>query len=590
MTLWIAAWLTMNLAVVPSPELHPTTLIMDLAAWEEPAPPREKDISRAMKAVYAEINNARPVKLTRAWRKDKGYRILFLSLCDGKSPAKVLVGAGPGYGKALAQILEQLHNRAVLKHARWVKLEIMASLGSHQYITKGDPLALEYSLEGLVDKSGRWAILPGEIVAQEAVMNQLVKGDRLSAALRVGGRAVPELYQEFQDPGLAVRSFRTFAYFSNGTETEPLYRDHRFFETIDKPVLEQAVAEGVRYLVEATGPTGEMAYTALKRGEPQYSLARHGGTLFSLADVYKDYPSPQLKNAIDQATRYLLTHSKPFPFIQPSGHVLVERGAVKLTVMALGVLALVRVYEIDPKPEYLARLREYAHYIAESQLPNGRFYDRRNFDDGKWRKEMESMYAPGEAILALTELYGIDPNPRWLEIAEKGAAYLMERQGSHIPLEQLEHDHWLLYALNAISRHNPTDAYYQHAMRLTTAIDQLQRKQHAYPDWVGSYYTPPRSTPTATRVEGLLAAFEMAVRSGRADDAKRIWEIAQRSIRFQLQMQYWSENAMHFPYPERILGGFRGGYDDNHIRIDFVQHNIAAMLTMVRMYTAGHNP
>lgn len=559
---------------------------LNLDNWTPPEKPRLKDVSRAFEMIFAQIKGQKShKKLTRAWRKSGVKRILFLSFSDGTSPAKTLTGTGNSYAEALSDIASIIEERAILKKSKYLKLSILAEVEKpHQLMDRARGVDLEYGLEGVLDTKGKWFVLPGEWVAQQAWDQGSVRIDNLAAAIRVGGRGNPGITTEYQQSGLAVSTFKTFDYYADGTNVYPLFRDHRLFNTITQAELERSMAQGINYLVANTQPKGKMNYVKLKKGSPQYSLARHGGTLFSMADYYKDYPNPELLSAIERAQAYLLEQAKPFPYSKVKGRVLVERGAIKLTVMALGVLALVRTYEIQQHPETLKVLREFAHYIVESQLPNGRFFDRRNHSDGKWRKEMESLYAPGEAIFALTELYGVDPNPLWLETAQKGAAYLMEQQSPKaVPLERLEHDHWLLYGLNAIYRHAPKDAYYAHAMRLTTAIQKLQRKTHQYPDWIGSYYDPPRSTPTATRVEGLLAALEMAFKKGEKQDQKRILEIAKRSLGFQLGTQYDHASSMHFPYPHQIVGGFRGGYDDNHIRIDFVQHNIAAMLSMVRL-------
>ena len=527
-------------------------------------------------------------KLTRKWRRDKGYRVVFLSTSDGDHPAKVVMGCGDGYRAALDQILAQIRERPGLQHGRWLKLDVVSNLENPEIARHAEPFELEYTVEGIANGDGRWALLPGEILAYDAFdpSGPVLLGHALGKALRMSGRNEPELAAVFRSPGLAVRRFRTFSYSDDGEKVQKLFRGHRDFSNPVRGDLEEALALAIAYLIRATQKDGSFIYTYLDTGQPQYSLARHGGTLFAMADYYRDHPSPELLAAIESARDYLLDQIRIFKHDEKPVPVIVERGAIKLAAMSLGLLALGECYKLSGDPQLLETLRGLATYIANSQLPNGRFYDRREFESGRWRKELESIYAPGEAIFGLANLYKLDPNRKWLEVGEKGAKYLIERQ-QNVPLTQMEHDHWLLYALNALHQSDPKPYQLDASMRLTKAIGQLQRKQSPIQDWVGSYYDPPRSTPTATRAEGLLAAHQLALRAGESREAKRIWELARRSVSFQLQTQFRPENAMYLPYPNQAVGGFRGSFIENTIRIDYVQHNLSAILMMVRHLNAG---
>lgn len=585
---WIAlAFLTMGASVTfmalgQAPKIQFT-------AWQKPERPRLKDVDRGIQFLWAEMKGQKRPKLTKRWRKDRTFRILLLSLCWGEESAKVIYGQGQGYGEAFADLADQLREKSILRKATWIKLDIIRDLGPPQLARHGRDFKLDYSFEGLANADGTWALLPGELVAREVYLKEQINGDALASALRAGGRNHPSVSQEFRFPGLSLRRFKTWGYFSDGGKTLPLYRDHRMHDSPSLATLESSMAAGMDYLTRVTQPSGEFIYVALTKRNPQYSIPRHGGTLFSMAEYYLEYPNPQLLDAILKAQEYLQSKMVLFTAAEPQVPVLVERSFIKMTSMALAVLAMIECYKIHGDPEVLRLAQEMSQFLVSAQLPSGRFYGIRNFGDGRWRKEMEAVYAPGEAIYALAKLYAIDNNPLWLETAEKGADYLIA-EGSKIPLERLEHDHWLLYGLNELHKFKPKESYVSHSMTLTHAIDQLQRKQHEQKDWVGTYYTPPRSTPTATRSEGLLAAYRLAMRAKRPKDAKRIWDIAGRSIAFQLQNQYAPENAMHFPYPNETLGGFRGGYLDNRIRIDFVQHNVAAMLVMAQMMKQGKAP
>ncbi|MFW6456842.1 MAG: hypothetical protein ACOC0A_00970, partial [Planctomycetota bacterium] len=142
------------------------------------------------------------------------------------------------------------------------------------------------------------------------------------------------------------------------------------------------------------------------------------------------------------------------------------------------------------------------------------------------------------------------------------------------------HDHWLLYGLNELYRLSPQEEYLEHARRIATTIVESQNLEPRNPAWYGSYYNPPRSAPTATRTEGLCAAYYLENDHGDSDRARKYFRAGRRGMQFQLRTQIGKSTAMYFAKPQRALGGFTFSLNDPRIRIDVVQHNISAMLAL----------
>jgi hypothetical protein len=140
-----------------------------------------------------------------------------------------------------------------------------------------------------------------------------------------------------------------------------------------------------------------------------------------------------------------------------------------------------------------------------------------------------------------------------------------------------------LYALNDLYRHRPGYLYLTHAMRISRAITLAQNRDPMTPEYTGSYYMPPRSTTTAVRSEGLLAAHTLAREANRSLEAEQIREAIDLSIGFQLQTRIRPEKAMYFENPQMALGGFHKSLDDYEVRIDYVQHNLSAILGYYRL-------
>ena len=186
-------------------------------------------------------------------------------------------------------------------------------------------------------------------------------------------------------------------------------------------------------------------------------------------------------------------------------------------------------------------------------------------------------------MLALLRLHRIDEDPAWVDAAELAASYLIDERDAELPTAKLPHDHWLLYALNELHGFRPKDKYLNHAMRITEAIVKAQNRGPEPPDWIGSFYRPPRSTPTACRSEGLLAAHALATRTGKRVEARDAIDATRRALGFQFATQCTPERAMFFERPTRALGGFHLSLYEFEIRIDYVQHNVSALLAMLRV-------
>ena len=110
-----------------------------------------------------------------------------------------------------------------------------------------------------------------------------------------------------------------------------------------------------------------------------------------------------------------------------------------------------------------------------------------------------------------------------------------------------------------------------------------QNREPEYPDWLGSYYQPPRSTPTATRSEGLCAVYQLARDFRTSREANQILSTLEMGIAFQLQTQFRPESVMYVSDPQRSLGGFHSSLTNFRLRIDYTQHNISSLLCAIRV-------
>jgi hypothetical protein len=144
------------------------------------------------------------------------------------------------------------------------------------------------------------------------------------------------------------------------------------------------------------------------------------------------------------------------------------------------------------------------------------------------------------------------------------------------------HDHWLLMALNELYRYRQKEIYIKRALMIAESIVYAQRNDIGrpcfYEPWRGSYYSPPRSTPNATRMEGLVAAYMLAGDFGYDDLKEKIIYAIELGIKFQLKTQFTEHNSHDFPNPDFITGAFHSSPYHYDIRIDYVQHNLSSII------------
>ncbi|MBN1565239.1 MAG: hypothetical protein JXA10_15445, partial [Anaerolineae bacterium] len=543
-----------------------------------PAPPSAEVLAYARQ--IAEHFSALP-----AATSDAGEQYVFVSISDGQSPALVALGAGADIPGAIDQALTQLDS--LWTHdtpPEWIKLDVVQHTYTFENLDFGQPLPIVRSLNGFaLDWASELAFLPEESVAYTLIDSDgLIRFDNIEEYL--GQRAVYQTpLSEWSGPYSGdLIAFTSTSVFMQGDEALALYRGHRTAYDTSPEGLVAAALQGGAYLTQAVKDDGSFVYSFLPKSDQEqddYNIIRHAGTVYAMAEVYAAAPDPALLDAMQRAAAYLVNATVICPGQTTDIDTLcvVEDGWVKLGGNALAIVGLVEYTLATGDEQYLPVMTQMAEWIQEAQRADGSFVQK-VFVETNVIEDIDSQYYPGEAILAMTRLAALDGDARWLDVAENAARYLITVRDAGLETYELTHDHWLLYSLNDLYRARPEALYLDHAMRIAEAIVMGQNRAPEYQDWFGSYYRPPRSTPTATRSEGLCAAYQLARDFDLPEMADQILETLEYGIGFQLQTQFQPESAMYLADPQRVLGAFHRDLDNFEIRIDYVQHNISSLL------------
>ena len=270
------------------------------------------------------------------------------------------------------------------------------------------------------------------------------------------------------------------------------------------------------YMQRACGPDGRFIHLVdIRTGEQStsYNIVRHAGAIHALAMLQRQYPSAATHEATVRAAGYLhrlylgpaaepgllVVWSKPLP-----DHRLTVLGA-----SGLGLLALAEVRQQSPETVPLAELQALGRFLLTQQREDGSFASKYSLGEGL-EDAFESLYYPGEAVLGLLALYEVDRAPEWLTAAVRGLTFLARSRRN---LTRLPPDHWALIATTRLfsvcakgTCTSPREELVYHAEQICTSILQENMLSLAQPKSTPAYRDPVRTTPVATRVEGLVAA------------------------------------------------------------------------------------
>lgn len=534
---------------------------------------------------------------------DPWPRILFLTISDGSTPGVVFLSSGDGVTDAAERALALAAARQGERDWSLLKVDVVDQVGESQLVEPRGPLDFERGLEGVAFESrSGLAFLPEEVVVRTLVTSDNeIRAGNLDKYLRALGPSFDPLRSgdaearsdELWSGGEAtVRTFTTRSFFADSERVMPLYRGHRELRR-EQPddLLSAAVAAG-DYLRRAVEDDGSFVYSYLAktdREKDEYNMLRHAGTAYSLLELYAVTGDPELLEAAERALGFLRRQIVECRPGSEWASCVEENGYVKLGGNALAILAFAEHARVTGDRSALPLMSRLASWLTGVQEPSGEFSIHKLELATAEIDDHISEYYPGEALFALTRLHELDGDATWLDAAQRGARWLIEVRDGDLADDELSHDHWLLYALNELHRQSPDPIVIEHALRLARVISSSQNRRPDFPDWRGSYYRPPRSTPTATRSEGLCAAYALATREGRNEEAAEILEAARLGVDFQLQLQFRPESTLYLPDPMRALGGFPRSLTDFGIRIDYVQHNLSSMLALRRLLLSAES-
>ncbi|HYI44835.1 MAG TPA: hypothetical protein VE174_05145 [Actinomycetota bacterium] len=507
-----------------------------------------------------------------------GSSIVVASLSRPAASAVVAGGQGPTVAAAMAVAIRSLRERATQAGAEdgTLRIDIVRDRGYQRISESPGRVLIDPSAEGVWFPSSGVILLPDELMSRRLIGDDKIVRRRrlLRYVLERDSRELPV------EPEWSYVPIRFDTFVEEGSGAIGLVRGNVATQVAGPDQLMESAVSGGEYLLRHQFDNGEFGYTYKPWSntyDDDYNLLRHAGTTYALLELYRATRDERFRRGGENGIEALLRYARPPRADDPKASfeaIVGPEGAAKVGGAGLAILALTEYEKATGDARWQERALNLAGFLLHQLELSGHFVSKYFYEEEG--DNLDSIYYPGEAILALCRLYRLRPDQRLLEAATRAARWLITVRDRKVVTDRLPHDHWLLMGLNELVDLTSDELFQSHAFRIANAIVAKQHVDPPHPDWAGGFYVPPRSTPTATRSEALVAASELAERSGM--DRKIYIDVLAKSTRFQRRCQFDRFNTWFLPRPDLALGGFREHLTSWEVRIDYVQHNASSLL------------
>jgi hypothetical protein len=373
----------------------------------------------------------------------------------------------------------------------------------------------------------------------------------------------------------------------------PLLRGIPDGPDVSKKALQDAAIEGGRYLVAHMQPTGRYVYEVdLNTGSAKggYSIPRHAGTTYFLAELYRISKEPFLKEPIERAFKHLadlidqggcrgtLPDGEKFACVVDKGGKTADLGS-----SALAVVSLAEYQRATGEKTFEPMARELSAWILMMQRPDGSFRHRYDIPNAKPDDKTMLLYYSGEAALAMARMWVVTGEERYATSSEKALDWLVGWYDFFAGGFLYGEEHWTCIASEAIFPYAKNPKYLDFCNGYSRFLRNQQAEPGEFPseqDLVGAYsvtpFVMPNNTPAGSRTEAMISTYLLGKHHGAAEPV--ILNQILMALKFTLRQQVRPESDYHVAAKANGLGGVPGSPIDRNVRIDYVQHVCSAMI------------
>ncbi|MEZ4452425.1 MAG: hypothetical protein R3B09_23370 [Nannocystaceae bacterium] len=380
----------------------------------------------------------------------------------------------------------------------------------------------------------------------------------------------------------------------------PRMREQADARPLTRAHLDEAVRLAELHILAAQGDDGRFRYLLNPftgrvswRG---FAVPRQAGTTLALCEVASD--TPPVNAAVRSSLKMLSTLER-----RRDGFSALAVGSPERPPQfaSLGTTALSLIAFLGCRPrmgdEFDRIIGDLGRYLLTVQRTDGGFYPGYSLKDDAIVEGPDPLYAGGQAVFALSLLEaaateaaadpsapkGVFPPVEQLRDAvERAMHYTATRYWDH-GLEGFFYleENWHCLAARASLGHHRNDAYERFCVDYVTFKGRMifDEESRVDPDYLGAYgfgqVIPPHNTPSGGFGEALAAA--MALKEARGESIAEDQATMARVLGFLVRQQWRRELCFACAERQVIAGGFSESLASPEIRIDYVQHTMAAL-------------
>ena len=509
-----------------------------------------------------------------------GY-VVFFSVCDGSARANVYNGTGStldsAWDNAVKLTLKNIKKE--FGELKWVRADVVSKSWHATSLDilnelKDTPSGFDYNglsfdpgfetafTEGWMNGSGLYDYKENR-VSMERLNDWLAENDRQPLQM------LPDDMVEFECLGwFCDEHDEIYEICQEGADT-----GRRMVPALDAEYAENIINNASSFLLDQVQEDGSFIYGIRPQFDKEiddYNILRHSGTIWSLICRYRMFPNEELKEKIDSTIGYMLDQIR---YDEEGAAYLLEAkdNEFKLGANGIAVVTLTEYMDVFRNEDYREVCEALGEGILKQQDPEDGSYWHVLFADFSKLEEFRTVYYDGECTFALTRLYSLTKEQKWLDAACKAIDHFIAADYTQY------RDHWVAYSLNEVTKYVDRQEYYDFALaNATNNYERILGRARTYP----------------TNLELLISSFETWQRmvdkgmdTGDFEVQDLLDAIAARANR-QLSGYFYPEQAMYMQNPQRILGSFMMRNDKFRVRIDDVQHNIGGFYLYWKNYDA----
>lgn len=403
---------------------------------------------------------------------------------------------------------------------------------------------------------------------------------------------------------------------SNGTWCR-LHRGHPLVGKLTREKVEQAVVLAIEHIQRTQDEQGRFLYyydsardsrwdhehpKRHPERNPFYNILRHGGGGLTCAYFEKYMRCGTTFENMRRAIEFLLAHARVQDYGGKEGAFIYHEKKAKLGGSGIALYLLAEYQLLTGDERYRSWADKIAWHLVNQITASGEFIYYNIYLDQPVSEEGNgkyfSFYYPGEAVCGLAKyLHLADADGRSNIFAKlrKALEFLISvRPG--VRADQytvVPSDSWLMMGIMELwdfpEMRDPlyADFVFSDASQM---IDHLYKVTDApCPDYAGAFHYDFGDFPYAdgARCEGLLGAYELALKMGDTEKARLLWQ-AMRLAAWALMHLVNTEDSIYFAKnPHLALGGIRFKYTRQWFRIDTIQHVASFFAKMLPYWDAA---